>query len=179
MSFQMFLSDCLIPLFIQIITCPSDFCSTMGKIKKGNDLSWQPWWESEWHYYAPRLISAHSQLPIEKTEGHDCLSVSHLLIGWYIIEMFRKFFFIFINLAWLYTVHIEMHWMQPCAKCHFSVCNTAEIRTQCWSLQTGCHLITRKHSGCGLVKHEMGIMSHIASSAVQPSSLYARDTLLP
>lgn len=32
----------------------------MGKIKKGNDLSWQPWWESEWHYYARRLISAHS-----------------------------------------------------------------------------------------------------------------------
>lgn len=67
MSFQMSLSDCLIPLFIQIITCPSDFSSTMGKIKKGNDLSWQRWWESEWHYYAARLISAHSVLPIEKT----------------------------------------------------------------------------------------------------------------
>lgn len=87
MSFQMFLSDCLIPLFIQIIACPSDFFSTMGKIKKGNDLSWQPWWETEWHYYAPRLISAHFVLPIEKTEGHDSLSVSHLLIGGYAIEM--------------------------------------------------------------------------------------------
>lgn len=57
--------------------------------------------------------------------------------------------------------------MQPCAKCPF----IAEIRTQCWSLQTGCHLITRNHSGCGLVKHKMDMVSQITSSAVQPSSL--------
>lgn len=82
MSFQMSLSDCVIPLFIQIITCPSDFSSTMGKIKKGNDLSWLRRWQSEWHYYAARLISAHSVLPIEKTgraRQPECKSLSNWL----------------------------------------------------------------------------------------------------
>lgn len=39
--------------------------------------------ESEWHYYAQRLISAHSLLPTDKTEEeHERLGLSHSLIGW-------------------------------------------------------------------------------------------------
>lgn len=167
MSFQM-LSDRLIPCFIQIITWPSDFLSTMGKIKKGNDLSWQPWLESEWHYYVPRLISAHSMQPIEKTEeGHRCFSASHSLIGWYIIEMLANLnqWHMLLMTSSFSAVGLEIRHMAWCTVCkrvllwgrgshvlgaisHYVI---LQRLGQCSSLQSGYRLITPRHSGRGLV----------------------------
>lgn len=48
--------------------------------------------------------------------------------------LITKCLFLFDKAGWIvYSTYRKatLTWMQPCAKFHFSVCNTAEIRTQC------------------------------------------------